>query len=246
MAKQIVKNEGDERLESIETTLTNTELFIEKNQKTITIVLVALIVAVLAVFGVKKYYFEPREKNAQEAIYHAEQYFENDNFTTALNGDGNYLGFIDVINEFGGTKTANLAKYYAGICYLNTGDFNNAINYLKEFKGKDVIVSSLAAGNSAGAMTGFMGMGMAAGAMGDAYMELDKVAEAAASYEKAAANENTFSSPFYLLRAGIAYEMAGNYQKAIDTYKRIKAEYPNSNEAFSIEKYIARAQAEMK
>lgn len=229
MAKQIVKNEGDERLESIETTLTNTELFIEKNQKTIMVVLVALIVAVLAVFGVKKYYLEPREKNAQEAIYHAEQYFENDNFTTALNGDGNYLGFVDVINEFGGTKTANLAKYYAGICYLNTGDFNNAINYLKEFKGKDVIVSSLASG-----------------AMGDAYMELGKMAEAAKAYENAAANDNTFTSPFYLLRAGMAYEMAANYQKAIDTYKRIKAEYPNSNEAFSIEKYIAKAQAEMK
>ena len=87
---------------------------------------------------------------------------------------------------------------------------------------------------------------LAAGAMGDAYMELDKVAEAAAAYEKAAANKNSFTSPFYMLRAGMAYEMAGNYQKAIDTYKSLKAEYPNSNEAFSIEKYIARAQAEMK
>ena len=82
--------------------------------------------------------------------------------------------------------------------------------------------------------------------MGDAYMELDKVAEAAKAYENAAANANTFTSPFYLLRAGMAYEMVGNYQKAIDTYKRIKAEYPNSNEAFSIEKYIGRAQAQMK
>lgn len=229
MAKQIVKNEGDERLESIETTLSNTELFIEKNQKTIIIVLAVLIIAVLAVFGVKKYYLEPREKDAQAAIFHAEQYFENDNFASALNGDGNYLGFINVIDEFGGTKTANLAKYYAGVCYLNTGDFNNAIKYLKEFKGKDVIVASLALG-----------------AMGDAYMELDNVAEAAKCYESAAVKaENGFTSPMYLLRAGMAYEMIGNYQKAIDVYKKIKAEYPNSNEGFSIEKYIAKAQAEL-
>lgn len=229
MAKQNVKNEGDERLESIETTLSNTELFIEKNQKAIIIVLAVLIVAVLAFFGVKKYYLEPREKDAQAAIYHAEQYFEKDNFASALNGDGNYLGFINVIDEFGGTKTANLAKYYAGVCYLNTGDYNNAIKYLKEFKGKDVIVTSLALG-----------------AMADAYMELDNVAEAAKCYESAAVkSENGFTSPMYLLRAGMAYEMAGNYQKAIEVYKKIKADYPNSNEGFSIEKYIARAQAEM-
>lgn len=229
MAKQNVKNEGDERLESIETTLSNTELFIEKNQKAIIIVLAVLIVAVLAFFGVKKYYLEPREKDAQAAIYHAEQYFEKDNFASALNGDGNYLGFINVIDEFGGTKTANLAKYYAGVCYLNIGDYNNAIKYLKEFKGKDVIVTSLALG-----------------AMADAYMELDNVAEAAKCYESAAVkSENGFTSPMYLLRAGMAYEMAGNYQKAIEVYKKIKADYPNSNEGFSIEKYIARAQAEM-
>lgn len=230
MAKQNVKNEGDERLESIETTLSNTELFIEKHQKTIIIILAVLIVAVLAFFGVKKYYLEPRENDAQAAIYHAEQYFEKDNYASALNGDGNYLGFVDVINEFGGTQTANLAKYYAGICCLNTGDYNGALNYLKDYKGKDLIVTSLALG-----------------AMGDAYMELDNVAEAAKCYESAAIkSKNSFTSPMYLLRAGMAYEMTGNYQKAIDTYKKIKADYPNSNEAFSIEKNIARAQAEMK
>lgn len=230
MAKQNVKNEGDERLESIETTLSKTELFIANNQKTIIIVLAVLAIAVLAVFGVKKFYLEPREKEAQTAIYHAEQYFENDNFATALNGDGNYLGFVDIINDFGGTKTANLAKYYAGICYLNTGDFNQAVSYLKDFKGKDVLVSSLALG-----------------ALADAYMELDKVAEAAAAYEKAAnKSENTLTSPMYLLRAGMAYELAGNYQQALNVYNKIKKDYPTSNEGFSIDKYIARAQAEMK
>lgn len=230
MAKQNVKNEGDERLESIETTLSKTELFIANNQKTIIIVLAVLAIAVLAVFGVKKFYLEPREKEAQTAIYHAEQYFENDNFATALNGDGNYLGFVDIINDFGGTKTANLAKYYAGICYLNTGDFNQAVSYLKDFKGKDVLVSSLALG-----------------ALADAYMELDKVAEAAAAYEKAAnKSENTLTSPMYLLRAGMAYEMVGNYQQALNVYNKIKKDYPTSNEGFRIEKYIARAQAEMK
>ena len=116
------------------------------------------------------------------------------------------------------------------IWYLNTADYNKAVEYRKSFKGTDVLVSSLALG-----------------ALADAYMELDKVAEAAAAYEKAAnKSENTLTSPMYLLRAGMAYEMAGNYQQALNVYNKIKKDYPTSNEGFSIEKYIARAQAEMK
>lgn len=228
MAKENVQKD-EERLEQIETTLGKTEMFIEKHQKNIMIVIAAIIVVILAVFGFKKFVVEPREAAAQTAIFRAEQLFENDDYATALNGDGNNAGFLDVINEYGSTKTGNLARYYAGICYLNTGDFNNAIKYLGEYKGKDQIVRPLAIG-----------------AMGDAYMELDNAAEAAKCYERAA-NEtaNSFTGPMFLMRAGLAYEMVENYKKALDMYKTIKAEYPNSNEGFNIDKYIAYVEAKM-
>ena len=227
MAKENVQKD-EERLEQIETTLGKTEMF-EKHQKSIMIVIAAIIVVILAVFGFKKFVVEPREAAAQTAIFRAEQLFENDDYATALNGDGNNAGFLDVINEYGSTKTGNLARYYAGICYLNTGDFNNAIKYLGEYKGKDQIVRPLAIG-----------------AMGDAYMELDNAAEAAKCYERAA-NEtaNSFTGPMFLMRAGLAYEMVENYKKALDMYKTIKAEYPNSNEGFNIDKYIAYVEAKM-
>lgn len=228
MAKENVQKD-EERLEQIETTLGKTEMFIEKHQKSIMIVIAAIIVVILAVFGFKKFVVEPREAAAQTAIFRAEQLFENDDYATALNGDGNNAGFLDVINEYGSTKTGNLARYYAGICYLNTGDFNNAIKYLGEYKGKDQIVRPLAIG-----------------AMGDAYMELDNASEAAKCYERAA-NEtaNSFTGPMFLMRAGLAYEMVENYKKALDMYKTIKAEYPNSNEGFNIDKYIAYVEAKM-
>ncbi len=228
MAKENVQKD-EERLEQIETTLGKTEMFIEKHQKSIMIVIAAIIVVILAVFGFKKFVVEPREAAAQTAIFRAEQLFENDDYATALNGDGNNAGFLDVINEYGSTKTGNLARYYAGICYLNTGDFNNAIKYLGEYKGKDQIVRPLAIG-----------------AMGDAYMELDNAAEAAKCYERAA-NEtaNSFTGPMFLMRAGLAYEMVENYKKALDMYKTIKAEYPNSNEGFNIDKHIAYVEAKM-
>lgn len=228
MAKENVQKD-EERLEQIESTLGKTEMFIEKNRNTIMVVLGIIIVVVLAIFGVKKFIVEPREAEAQTAIFRAEQLFENDDYATALNGDGNIAGFMDIINEYGGTKTGNLARYYAGICYLNTGDFENAIKYLGEFKGKDQIVRPLATG-----------------AMGDAYLELDNAAEAAKCYEKAAKESaNSFTSPMFLMKAGLAYEMVENYQKALDMYKTIKVDYPNSNEGFSIEKYIAYVEAKM-
>ena len=228
MAKENVQKD-EERLEQIESTLGKTEMFVEKNRNTIMVVLGIIIVVVLAIFGVKKFIVEPREAEAQTAIFRAEQLFENDDYATALNGDGNNAGFMDIINEYGGTKTGNLARYYAGICYLNTGDFENAIKYLGEFKGKDQIVRPLATG-----------------AMGDAYLELDNAAEAAKCYEKAAKESaNSFTSPMFLMKAGLAYEMVENYQKALDMYKTINAEYPNSNEGFSIEKYIAYVEAKL-
>lgn len=228
MAKENVQKD-EERLEQIESTLGKTEMFIEKNRNTIMVILGIIIVVVLAIFGVKKFIFEPREAEAQTAIFHAEQLFENDDYATALNGDGNNAGFMDIINEYGGTKTGNLARYYAGICYLNTGDYNNAIKYLGEFKGKDQMVKPLATG-----------------AMGDAYLELDNAAEAAKCYEKAAKESaNSFTSPMFLMKAGLAYEMVENYEKALEMYKIIKVEYPNSNEGFSVEKYIAYVEAKL-
>ena len=51
----------------------------------------------------------------------------------ALNGDGINWGFVKVIKEYSGTEAGNLAHFYAGDCYLRTGDFNNAVKHLKEF-----------------------------------------------------------------------------------------------------------------
>lgn len=228
MAKENVKKD-EERLESIETTLGKTEMFVENNKKTITAVVIAVVIVILAVFGIKKYYIDPRNEEAMAQMFRAEQFFAADDYATALNGDGNNVGFLDIINNYGRTKSGNLARYYAGICYLNLGEFENAIKYLGEYKGKDEIVKPLAMG-----------------AMGDAYMELDNPAEAAKCYERAALeSKNSFTSPMMLMKAGYAYEMVENYEKALEMYNIIKKDYPSSNEAFNIEKNIAYVEAKL-
>jgi tetratricopeptide (TPR) repeat protein len=140
-----------------------------------------------------------------------------------------YPGFLQIIDDYGITKSANLSHYYAGICYLNLGNFEEAIHHLEKFKSKDQVVSA-----------------MATGAIGDAYMEMDDVASAAGQYMKAAEmRDNEFSAPIFLMKAGMANEILGNFDEALDAYETIKYDYPMSNEAREIDKYIAKAKGKL-
>lgn len=142
-------------------------------------------------------------------------------------GQKQMMGFEQVAENYNLTKTGNLANYYAGICYLRTGKFEQAIEWLKKYEGKDEIISSIAIG-----------------AIGDANMELNKTDEAIKYYLKAAENSNnTFTTPLYLKKAGFAYELSGNYQKALDMYERLNKEYARSEEAREISREIARVKA---
>jgi len=217
---------GDQRLENIEESLTRTEQFIVNNQKMISIIVGVIVVVILGYFGFQRYYQQPKTKEAQEQMFMAQRYFESDSLDKALYGDGNSLGFIDISDEYGFTKPGNLANYYAGISFLKKGEFDQAIEYLSDFESDDFIIGP-----------------MAIGAMGDAYLELGEK-EKAASHYISAANEvdNDFTSPLFLFKAGQVYEILGDYDAAIDTYTRIKDDYPRSNEGRTIDKNIARAE----
>lgn len=220
------KNEpaADQQMENIENALTQAESFVLKNQKILTNIVLAVLIIAVAIVAIHRYYVLPRQNEAAVQLYPAERYFAADSLGYALNGDGNNLGFIDIINEYGSTPSGKLANYYAGICNLRMGNYQEAINYLKKFKSKDVMVSTIAIG-----------------AMGDAYAELGKNAEAISSYLKAAANKpNEETSPIYLFRAGLLCEKTGDLNQALALYEKIQSEYPSSTEGGNIEKYIAR------
>jgi tetratricopeptide (TPR) repeat protein len=228
MAKKIDKTE--ERIVAVEEAFGRTEQFIEKNQKVILIVVGAIILIVLGYFGFKKLYVAPREKEAQSQMFMAEKYFEMDSATKALKGDGNYLGFQDIIDQYKFTKSANLSHYYAGICYLKKGEFQNALDQLSDFSSGDELVGP-----------------MAIGAMGDASMELNNTDKAISYYLKAAdKRKNDLTAPLFLMKAGMAYELTGKNDEALKLYERIKKEYPRTNEGREIDKYIARLNGPVK
>ena len=217
----------DENLKEVESALTSAERFFEENSKIITIIFGAAIVIALLLLVTHRFYSMPREAKALDQISGAQNYFEKDSFNLAINGDGNYPGFLDIIDEYGGTKPGKLARYYTGISYLHLGKYNEAIEYLEDFKTDDPLLGPVKVG-----------------ATGDAYAELGKKEKAIDLYlEAAELNKNVFTTPIYFLKAGKMYETLGNKEKALEMYEKIKDEYPKSTEAQTIDKYIARITA---
>jgi len=220
------KNKTEDQFAQIEETLSKTEQFIEENQKSL-MTIISAIVGIVALFSVyQNFYIEPMEKEAQAEMYMAELYFQKDSFNLALNGDGQYLGFLDIADDYSSTNVGQLANYYAGLSYLHTADYDNAIEYLGDFSSDDIILSSLALG-----------------CIGDAYMELGDTDAALDAYADAVNNSaNDFTAPRYMMKQAMIYTSIGDNNKALDLFKAIQSDYKTSREANGIEKYIARVE----
>ena len=67
------------------------------------------------------------------ALFKAEEYYRLDSVRLALNGDGANPGLLKVISQYSGTKAANLAHFYAGVCFIKLDDNANAIKHLEKF-----------------------------------------------------------------------------------------------------------------
>jgi tetratricopeptide (TPR) repeat protein len=204
--------------------LDRVQVLYEKNKKVINGVLTVALVIVAAVFAYFRLYLGPREEKAAAKVFYAQQYFSADSLERALQGDGQHPGFIKVMRDYSGTKTANICHYYAGMCYLRLGNFKSAIKQLEDFNGKGTLLSTAAAG-----------------ALGNAYLESGNVKKAIDQFEKAAADKNdAVQSPMYLLNLGAAYEMNKQPEEARKAYLRIRDEYPTSTQARDIDRILAR------
>lgn len=195
----------------------------EKN-KGLILGLIGLTVLLTAAFIFFKFYIKtPKEKAAKAAIYQAEMRFAQDSFALALDNPGlEAEGFLDVIDNYSGTKTANLAKLYAGISYLNLGRFDDAISYLESHKGSGSYSPILKFGN-----------------MGDAYSELGDFDKAINMYQKATTtSEDALLTPYYLYKLGLLARKQGNNSAALNAFNTIKSKYPTSNEGETIDMMI--------
>ena len=211
---------------NVEEALSVSEAFIVKHKTAIIGFVAGVIFLVAGALAYKHLYAEPREEKAQAAIFKGQEYFEQDAYDMALNGDSlGYQGFLKIADQFSGTSTANLAKAYAGICYKNLGKYDEALKQLESFDGDDQMVAPAILG-----------------ATGNCYAELGQLDKASSILLKAAdeADNNTLS-PIFLMQAGEILVKQGKFDDAVTAYTKIKDKYFQSYQAMDIDKYIERA-----
>jgi predicted negative regulator of RcsB-dependent stress response len=199
--------------------------FWTNNNRIITIVGLAIILLAGGYLAYKKFIKEPNETKASEMIFHAENYYRMDSLNMALKGDGINPGFIKIIDKYGSTKAGNLAKFYAGSCYLQLGDFKNAVKYLDDF---DTDAKQVQA--------------RAYKLLGDAYAEQGKNSDAFSDYKKAAhyfEKDEANSSDYLFTAAYFAQRVLNDKQEAISLYKELKEKYPRTQHGFDADKYLA-------
>ena len=205
------------------------ENFVEDNKQTVSIAGGGLLVIIAAALFIKLKWLPDRNLKAQREMYMAEIAFQKDSFDLALNGNGINKGFLEIQKKYSFTKAANLSKYYIGLCYFNTGKYADAVTYLDKFSTSDPIIG-----------------GTKLNAIGDAYAEQNKAAEAQKYYQKAADySDNDQFRPYYLLKLGLHLESQKKFKEALEQYNLIKDKYPAAEEGRDIEKYIARATAQL-
>ena len=202
------------------------EHFYHDYKKQINYGIIAVLVLVALYVGVTRFYLAPLEEEGQKEAFMAQKYFEIDSFNLALNGNDKFKGFEAIADDYGMTKIGNLAHFYAGICNLRMGKFQEALDHLEDFSTSNEIVAPLAEG-----------------AIGDAYVELGDLDKGVKHYVKAAKmNANKLTSPVFYKKAGMVYEEQKEYGNALEMYNKIKKDYSEATEAADIDKYIARAE----
>ncbi|MCX2681551.1 tetratricopeptide repeat protein [Galbibacter sp. EGI 63066] len=211
-----------------------TEEWVSRNQKYILGGIGVVVLVVLGFLGYQQFILKPKEAEASNEMFFAQQYFDEAVNSTAkdslyglaLNGAEGKYGLLDIIANYSGTKAANLAYYSAGMAYLNTQQYDEAIKYLQDFKSDDEILGALAKGG-----------------IGDAFVQLGQEEDAVGYYEKAIAHaDNAFTTPKFLFKAGVIIMQNGNADKALRYFNRIKNDYPDSEEGRAIDIYIGRAE----
>lgn len=210
----------------IDDAIIGSENFLMKYRNFIFIALAVILVIVGGYFAYQRFYVQPQTKEAQAAMFKGEQYFQMGADSLALYGDGNgYMGFESIAKEYSATKTGDLAKVYAGLSFAKLGNYEQALTYLQQFSGKDVMLSPAIEST-----------------IGDCLVNTGKTEDAVSHFVKAAKNANDILlSPIFYKKAALVYRDLGKYDDVIEMFTIIQNNYISSPEAMDADKYIEEA-----
>ena len=213
-------------LENIGEVIASSETFIERNKKSLLFGVLAVVLIIGGVLAYRHLYSEPRNERAQEAMFRGERYFQNGQDELALFGNNNnFIGFEAIITQYRGTRAANLARAYAGLAHARLGNNEQALEHLRQFNGRDLLISP-----------------SVTGAIGDVYMNMGETERAIPYFMRAARQANNeMITPIFLQKAGLAYLQLNNFDRAIEIFERIQQDHFTSPEAMEAEKFIQQA-----
>ncbi len=227
MAKRKVEQAAEQAAPKFEEIQAPSAPFWETYQQQLIYAVIGLAVLALCWYGYKTFILAPKQKEAVNVSWQAQQQFERDSFQTALNGSGSFDGFATIADKYSGTPMGNSANYYAGVCNLHLGDYDAAIKFMGNFSPCDKLLPI-----------------MKFGVLGDCYSEKQDFGKALDFYEKAAkAGDNEILTVFYLKKLGLLSEKQGKIADAKKAFERIRDEYPNSPDGRDVERYLARLAA---
>lgn len=202
------------------------DFFNDKKNRNVVLGIGGVLALVVAAFLIYNFMSTNKNIEAQNEMFQAVYYFEADSLGKALNGDGVNYGFLEIVDEYGGTEAANLSNFYAGAIYMKLKDFQGAIRYLENFSSSDLLVQA-----------------RAYSLIGDANLELGNYDEAVSAYEQAVSHKpNEEYTPIYLQKLAVAQEARGNYSMAADAYDELIGDYPSSQLTPEAKKQKARLQ----
>lgn len=215
--EKVSDREGDLREDAVVTAYARALQFYEQFKRPLMYGGLAAVVLVLGYVGYR-FYMSGQNAEAEEELGQIVRVYEQGNFQQALEGTSGQAGLLQIVDEYGGTRAGNLARYYAGDAFYNLGDHERAIEQFEAFeKGENYLGAA-----------GYAGLAASHASQGN-------VQRAAEYYEEAArVYENEATTPMYLEQAAQYYEDAGQLEEARSLYQEIQEDYPESQQAQNV------------
>lgn len=190
-----------------------------KNFKLGTYLVAGMIGVVVLYFSYRQFIWGPANEKSNDGWWVALNYVAKDSTDQAIRVLEPFVKNND------GKTGGEIGQYLLGRQYMEKGKFSAAIEMFEDVDLNDTYLAT-----------------MSIGLQGDCYSQLKKYNDALDMYTQAAEREdNDFTTPMYLFKAGLVCEMKLN-KKADATahFQRIKDDYPNYASTKTIDRYIAR------
>ncbi len=220
MSKQNNKTEieGKETVEffkELDREALQTERFLERNAKLLSIIFISLVVAVLAYFAYKQFIVAPKNEEATKGYLSAIANLESGKDAEALGGkSAANPGFMGTYNNFSNTDAGKLSAYNAGLLKFKEGKYQEAYDLLDKFSSDNKVL-----------------MALKYGAMSDASANLNKAEDALSLLDKAiSASDDPYTSYYFTRKAGLmalALKKNAEAKKYFTTIDEQYKEYDN-------------------